>query len=141
MQLTLEKVPYENLNSRQRENYNFQKISGLLADYGYQTIRLTDDWNGADFIAQHVKHTQILRIQLKGRLTFVQRYTGGDLWICFRYSKSGDWYLYPHDSVLAEIQATGVIGSKSKAWEKGEYSFPHISVEALKILTPYLVKP
>ncbi len=28
------RVTYNELNSRQKENYNFQKVSALLADYG-----------------------------------------------------------------------------------------------------------
>lgn len=48
------RVAYKSLNSRQKENSNFQKVSGVLADYGYVTLRLSDDWQGADFIAYHV---------------------------------------------------------------------------------------
>ena len=44
-----QKVAYGQLNSRQQEIFNFQKVSGLLADFAYATYRLTDDWNGADF--------------------------------------------------------------------------------------------
>lgn len=40
-----------------------------MADYGFMTIRLSDDWQGADFIAQHVDGVLFLRVQLKGRLT------------------------------------------------------------------------
>lgn len=43
------KIKYSDLSSPQKENYNFQKISAVLADYGFATIRLSDDWNGADF--------------------------------------------------------------------------------------------
>jgi len=78
-----EKVTYESLNSRQRESYNYQKISGVLADYGFVTIRLSDDWKGADFLAQH-HNGETLRVQLKGRLAFYQKYQGKDLWVCFR---------------------------------------------------------
>jgi hypothetical protein len=38
----LERVAYETLNARQKENFNFQKVSAVLADYGYVTIRLSD---------------------------------------------------------------------------------------------------
>lgn len=136
MQLALQKIKYEDLNSRQQENYNFQKISAVLADYGYQTIRLTDDWNGADFLAQHVKDTQVLRVQLKSRLCFYKKYTGGDLWICFRYSKTGQWYLYPHDTLLDGVKASGTMAD-SESWAKGGYSFPHLSAKNLAILAPY----
>ena len=46
-----EKIKYEDLNARQKETYNFQIVSALFADYGYTTIKLSDDWLGADFIA------------------------------------------------------------------------------------------
>jgi hypothetical protein len=63
------KIKYSLLNARQKENYNFQKVSSVLADYGYTCIRLSDDWNGADFIATHTSKNEILRIQLKARFT------------------------------------------------------------------------
>jgi hypothetical protein len=62
------RVAYRNLNSRQKEAFNFQKVSAVLADY--TTIRLLSDWRGADFIAQHFDGTTFLKIQLKSRLTF-----------------------------------------------------------------------
>ena len=73
--LKLHKIDYRKLNGRQQENYNFQKISGLLADYGFTTIRLSDDWNGADFLAQHVDGKTVLRVQLKGRLGIYKNIT------------------------------------------------------------------
>jgi hypothetical protein len=47
-------VPYRRLNARQKENHNHAKLAAALADYGYFVIRLSDDWKGADLIAQHV---------------------------------------------------------------------------------------
>lgn len=35
-----QRVEYEYLNSRQQENFNFQKIAGHLADFGFNCIRL-----------------------------------------------------------------------------------------------------
>jgi hypothetical protein len=55
--MTFNRIEYESLNSRQREAFNFQKVSAVLADYGFITIRLSSDWRGADFIAQHVDGT------------------------------------------------------------------------------------
>ena len=63
-----ERVDYRELNSRQKENYNFQKVAGRLADYGFNCLRLSDDWQGADFIACHIDGETFLRVQLKGRL-------------------------------------------------------------------------
>ena len=47
-------VAYGDLNSRQKENYNFQKVAARMADFGFNCLRLTDDWQGADFIACHI---------------------------------------------------------------------------------------
>jgi hypothetical protein len=62
------RFPYRKLNSRQKENYNFQKVSAVLAEYGFSTIRLSDDWNGTDFIAQHANGHRVLRVQLRSRV-------------------------------------------------------------------------
>jgi hypothetical protein len=35
----LKKITYEELNARQKENYNFLKISAVLADYGSEQMR------------------------------------------------------------------------------------------------------
>ena len=43
-----ELIPYTDLNSRQKENYNFHKVAARMADYGFNCLRLTDDWQGAD---------------------------------------------------------------------------------------------
>jgi hypothetical protein len=96
--LKLQKIDFRKLNARQKESHNFQKISGLLADYGFTAIRLSDDWNGADFLAQHVDGKTLLRVQLKSRLGIYRKYQGKNLWVCF--PDRGDWYLYPHDVVL-----------------------------------------
>lgn len=50
MKHSLQRIEYERLNARQKESYNFQKILAVLADFGYVTIRLSDDWKGADFL-------------------------------------------------------------------------------------------
>jgi len=47
-------VNYKDLNARQKEDHNFQKVAARLADYGFNCLRLTDDWQGADFIACHI---------------------------------------------------------------------------------------
>jgi hypothetical protein len=50
MTSSLQRIRYEQLNPRQQESYNFQKVSAVLADYGFTTIRLTD---GAARISSH----------------------------------------------------------------------------------------
>ena len=38
------KVDYKTLNARQKENYNFHKVASALAEYGYNSMRLNDDF-------------------------------------------------------------------------------------------------
>ena len=64
-----EHICYDTLNARQKELFNFQKLAATLADYGFNCIKLTDDWQGADFLAYHFKGTTTLKVQLKSRVT------------------------------------------------------------------------
>jgi hypothetical protein len=79
--MIFEKVSYGVLNSKQKENYNFHKIASALADYGYDSMRLNNDWQGADFIA--VKNDEMLKVQLKGRFTVDKKYLGKKIYIAF----------------------------------------------------------
>ena len=83
MDLKLTPIDYNSLNAKQKENFNYQKISAVLADYGFMTLRLSDDWRGADFIAQHIDGEVFIKIQLKGRLMFSKKYCGKDLFMVF----------------------------------------------------------
>lgn len=121
--IRFERVRYSDINSRQKEIYNFQKVSGLLAEFGYATYRLTDDWNGADFLAVHFDGSTFLRVQLKGRVTFEKKYRGKDLWVCFRHS--GKVFLYPHDALLlVALKVTNIKNTASWSKDNGGYSFP-----------------
>ena len=99
--MTLKRIDPDKLNGRQQEIYNFQKSAATLADYGFNCIKLTDDWHGADFLAHHFDGTTTLKVQLKGRLTIHRKYVGQDLWMNFPNGTA--WYLVPHDQ-LAEHQ-------------------------------------
>lgn len=130
-----EKIPYDALNARQKENYNYHKVSALLADYGFTTLRLSDDWQGADFIAQHIDGQRFLKVQLKGRLYFGKKYLGKDLFISFQ--EGGHWFLYPHDRLFDEVKEIVKI-EQSGAWEKeGDYHFPSVPARIMPILEKY----
>jgi hypothetical protein len=135
MGLKFERVAYRALDPRQQEAFNFQKVSAVLADYGFTTIRLTTDWRGADFIAQHFDGTTFLKVQLKGRCTLDKKYIDRDLHVCF---PAGDqWFLYPHDELLLKVLAETGIG-ETDSWKKqGGYSFPKLSQKLRAILGPY----
>lgn len=138
MALQLTRIRYRDLNARQKENYNFLKVSAVLADFGFMTMRLTDDWQSADLIAQHIDGETFLKIQLKGRLSFNKKYCGKHLYVAFFHN--GNWYLYPHDEVLAEVlEATGV--GDTVSWSKrGGYSFPGLSKQMRELLEPYKIE-
>ncbi len=137
MPVRLDLIEYDDLNARQKENYNFQKISAILADYGFATLRLTDDWQGADFIAQHIDGEMFLKIQLKGRLTFNKKYKGKGLLVAF--PNKGDWYLYEHDVLLKKILSITDI-SETVSWSKGGgYSWGKLGKKLKTLLEPYKV--
>jgi hypothetical protein len=135
MKKTFTKIQYDHLNARQQEQFNFQKVSAVLADYGFRTISLGDDWEGADFIAHHVDGKRFLKVQLKGRLSFDKKYEKKDLWVCFPFS--GKWYLYPHDGLLKQVLAKTNVGN-TESWKlKGIYNWPSLSLELREMLTQY----
>ena len=95
--INLNKVEYQNLNSREKENYNFHKVASALADYGYDSMRLNNDWQGADFIA--VKGDEMIKVQLKGRFTVDKKYLGKDIYIAFL--EKNIVKIYNHDKVVS----------------------------------------
>lgn len=136
--LTLSKVVYGKLNSRQKETYNFHRVAGRLAEYGYNSILLSDDWLGADFIAYHNDGERFYRVQLKGRMTIDNKYVGKGLYIAF---VDGDHvYVYPHDEMANRIEAAGKVNS-SVSWSKyRSYSWPSVSKWLRGLLNEFEVK-
>ena len=70
-----ERVDYDSLNAKQQEAYNFQKVSAVLADYGFNCIKLTDDWNGADFLACHMPSDDWIDFQGAASISPLDRYS------------------------------------------------------------------
>jgi hypothetical protein len=147
--MILNQINYVELNARQKENYNFQKVPAILADYGFSTVRLTDDWQGADFVAQNMLNNEFLKIQLKTRIIIAKKYERKDLWICFKikHGKAYDeWYLVKHDAlmdlVLTKYKPDSEKGVKnSKSWNKekgGAYSWPRPRKELWSLINDEL---
>ncbi len=134
--LNLKRIEYRELNGRQKETYNFQKVAAILADYGYNCIKLNDDWMGADFLAYHKDGDKTLRVQLKSRLVISKKYLSRDLYICF--PGGNDWYLVPHDR-LVDIAGETTSWLNSLSWTKGEYSSARPSQRMLEALKRYRV--
>ena len=107
--MEMKRIKYVALNPRQKEIYNFQKVAALLADYGFNCIKLSDDWLGADFLAYHKDHRDTLKVQLKARPAIHKNYIGKRLYIAFPLKSK--WYLLEHDELVS------LVGEHSK-WLK-----------------------
>ena len=136
MPVRLQLIPYASLNDRQKEAHNFQKVSAALADFGYSTIRLQNDWQGADFIAQDHTGNAFLKIQLKGRADLKKKYEGKD--ICVAFPHDGSWYMYFHDELLAEAATLGVVVNSASWKEHGSYSW--LTPPGWILKSPHVVK-
>ena len=133
--MTFQRIDPKDLNGRQKEVYNFQKSAALLADYGFNCIKLTDDWLGADFLAYRFDGKTTLRVQLKSRLTIDRKYMGQDLWMNFQCR--GTWYLVPHDTLVDLVgEATNWLNTSS--WvEHHAYSSRSPSLALLEKLSSF----
>jgi hypothetical protein len=134
------RIDYNNLNSRQRENFNFQKVSAILAEYGFVSFRLSDDWLGADFIAHHNDGETFLKVQLKGRFTLEVKYLGKNVYIAFPHD--GDWYMFPHDKICNDYGLESNY-QNTRAWLEGEraHSKRQLTRQLLTMLEPYKIFP
>jgi hypothetical protein len=132
------KVDYDaELNSKQQEQHLFQKFS---ADYGYATIKLSDDWEGADFIAISHVTGEFFKIQLKGRFTVAIKYERKDVYIAFPIDReSGQWCIFPHDVILNLLREMGM-HVNGPGWETtGEFHTSKVSKNLRPLLEEYLI--
>ena len=125
-QMVLKHINPPELPPLQKENYNFHKVTGLLADYGFNCIRLTDDWKGADFLAVHIDGKTLLKVQQKGSAVIVKKLQGKGIHMAFPIK--GQWYLVPHSKLfnivrkekgLSWIKEKEEWKKKGKLWLKG----------------------
>ena len=131
--MELRKINYSDLNPKQKESYNYHKVSALLADYGYSGILLADDYQGADFLAMHIDGT-ILKVQLKGRISISKAYIGKEIHMAFPVYDQ--WCLIPHD-VLLEIMSAW---QETKPWKTiGLYHRKNPSKITIDALKDYLI--
>ena len=134
--MELLKITYEKLGPKQQEIYNFQKVASCLADYGFNCIKLADDWRGADFLAYHVDGEKTLKVQLKGRITIDKKYIGKELYMAFPVDN--EWYLIEHDKLVEHVdRATNWLNTES--WERGKYSASKPNRALLDLISKYRV--
>ncbi len=141
--LGLERVKYKELSSKGKEAYNTHKLCSLLADYGYECHRISNDVDGADIVAYRNTRDKnkansavdVLLIQIKGRLTIKEAYKNKKLYIAFPASEG--WYLVPHDEMVETIVPKHWLDTKS--WKEGFYHAGKLSTELKERLEPYLL--
>jgi hypothetical protein len=133
--MRLRKVSYAELNARQREVFNYQKVAGHLAEYGFNCIKLTDDWQGADFLAYHKDGNSTLKVQLKSRLVVSKKYHGKSLYMAFPIGNS--WHLVEHDHLL-ELIKEHTTWLTTESWRKaGGYSSANPNPSLVRVLSKY----
>ena len=121
--MKLSKIRYDDLNARQKEVFNFQKVAGFLADYGFNCLKLNDDWQGADFLAYHINGIDTMKVQLKSRPSIAKKYMTRILYIAFSLKEIAipstvHWYLIEHDVLVQKIgQFTNWL--KTSSWING----------------------
>ena len=131
------RVKYEDLNARQQENYNFQKLASKLAEYGFNCLRLSDDWQGADFIACHIDGNSYIKVQLKGRLSIDKKYNGKEVYIAFK--ENNQWYFYPHDKLCDELLDMGLMSGTLSWDQRGSYNWSGLTKKLSEHMAQYTI--
>ena len=129
-------------HSKAVETYNFHKAAAVLAEYGFDCIRLADDWLGADFLAQHKATKNTLHVQLKTCLVIDRRYEQfKDLYMCFPLDDdTGNWYLVKHERLLKLVEDHSS-WLRKKAWgTRGHYFIYRANKEVKRALEEFAYK-
>jgi len=125
----MKKINYRDLNSKEKENYNYHKTASALTDYGYDSMWLNNDWKGVDFIS--VKDDEMLKVQLKGRFTIDKKYIRKDIHIAF--IEDDIIKMYKYDDAVNKIPENV---SNSSSWvDKGSYHWGKTPVFYEDIIT------
>ena len=85
------------------EYSNFIKLAAYLADYGFQCSWLSVDDHGADFIGVHIITNEIIKVQIKSRITINKKYENKNLLIAFPRNErhfDKEWVIVPHDELI-----------------------------------------
>lgn len=143
VKMKIQRADYASLNARQKEHYNFAKVAGFLCEYGFHAIRLSDDWNGADFLALHKDKEITLKVQLKSACGIYKKYLGKDIYLAFPAVTNGEserkWYLLSHDLLIC-IVGEHTRALETGAWiEGGFYHFPSLSQQLSAALQNYRI--
>lgn len=125
--------------SKQVETYNFHKAAAVLAEYGFDCIRLSDDWAGADFLAHHKETGNTLQVQLKSSLVIAKKFERNeDLYMCFPLDRTGNWYLIKHTDLLELVREHSPYWLETSRWEANDLFWSYRATKEMrKALEPY----
>lgn len=140
--MKFQRIKYDDLSAKQQEIYNFQKIASVLADYGFNCIKLGDDWQGADFLAYHKDEEKTIKVQLKGRMTIDKKYEGKKVYMAFPIKRTRNWYLISHDALVKIVKKKAPSWLDSDSWRiNGKYHAWAPSKALIEALSEYALKP
>ena len=130
-------------NSKQIETYNFHKAASVLAEYGFDCIRLSNDWHWADFLAHHRDTGRTLSVQLKTCLHIDRKFDASkDLYICFTLDGTGNWYLLRYDRLMEIVQEASPHWLGSNRWHSQDHYFSYRGNKAIReALNDYAYSP
>jgi hypothetical protein len=129
------RINYHELNATQKEIYNFQKVAALLAEHGFNCMKLADDWQGADFLAYHKDGVETLRVQLKAALEIHQKYVDRGLHIAFPIKET--WYIIEHDALVDLCRQHTRALSTKEGLERHWYYMPSPNADLRAALAPF----
>jgi len=117
-----------------REVINRNIVVSLALEQGFNAFLPVYD-GGIDFILYRESDGEVRQVQLKGRRMIDKKYIGRNIWMAFPID--GDWYMVPHDEMVALAEADGKT-TKTKSWiEGGAYSWPRPSAAMIAECEPY----
>lgn len=120
------------------EVINRNVVVSLALQQGFNAFLPVYD-GGVDFILYRETDNTTRKVQLKGRWMIDKKYEGRDIWMAFPVG--ADWYLMPHDEMLALAKAEGNALDSSSWIEGGAYSWPAPTKAMLTHCTPYRFAP
>ena len=138
-----EPVYYDDLSDKGKEAYNVQKLMSLLADYGFECQRVTNDAWCADVIAcldssRLDYRGRVMLLQIKGRPAVEREAVRKqkNLYIAFPDPAKRGWYIIPDNGTAESIVPEKSLVSDS--WERGIYHVRKLTDALERQLSPYL---
>jgi hypothetical protein len=133
-------IDYDKLSGKEQESFNSTKLRAAMSDWGYlESFIVNGDKWGPDILFYKSSDATIMKVQLKGRPFLDRHYCEKDIHIAFQDRENSEWYVYPHDDIMAKVLATGrLVGTKS--WDiKGSWSWSYIPPWLGDILNPWKI--